>query len=260
MGSAGDFLFGSTEDAKYLGNVDTLLPGQKNNLIALNNLLSGQMGLGVEPYQGQTAPGTSPLQQQAFDLVTQLIQGEGSFGAGQDALDGLLADFDPASSTEYWESAVRDPMVDTWEDDILPQVQEHFISRNAGSSGAANRAVAQSGADLAADLSSTLAQTLYAAEQGHLDRQSQAIPQALDYSQGAIDQSLQAGGVQRDITGDQLLELLQKWTYEQPYNNPWLSGYSSLAMNTQAFQPVVQGPTQQPGALDSISRLLSVLL
>ncbi len=259
MGSFGDFLFGSRQDAKHVGNVDTLLPIQKNNLVNLNQILSDQMGQGVDAYGGQINPGTSPLQQQAFDLVTSLVQGQGAYGQGQDALEGLLDDFDSTGTRETWEASVRDPMVQNWERDILPDIQEHFISQNAGSSGAANRAIAQSGADLAADLGASLSDNLYAGEQDHKNRQLQALPQALNFAQTPIDNALMAGEAQRDISGDQLMELFQKWSYEQPYNNPWLSDYLGMGLNTTAFQPIIQGSTAQPGALDSISRLIAAI-
>ncbi|MBI9073777.1 MAG: hypothetical protein JEZ02_00100 [Desulfatibacillum sp.] len=257
MGDFGDFLFGSTEDAKFMGNVDTLLPVQKNNLINLNQLLASQLGQGVESYGGQINAGTSPLQQQAFDLVSSLIQGEGSYGQGQNALGALLEDFDGTSTRETWETSVKDPMIQNWQDKILPEIQEHYIAANAGSSGAATRAITESGADLSADLAASLSQSLYGAEQSHLNRQLESLPLALDYAQAPIDTALYAGETQREITGDQLLEEYRKWADEQPYNNPWLS-YLNLGLETTAFEPVVQGATYQPGSLDSLTRFFSL--
>ena len=257
MGDFGDFLFGSTEDGKYLGNVDTLLPVQKSNLINLNQLLAGQLGQGVESYNGQISAGASPLQQQAFDLVSRLIQGQGSYGQGQNALSTLLENFDSTSARETWETSVKDPMVQNWQDEILPEIQEHYIAANAGSSGAATRAITESGADLAAGLASSLSESLYAAEQSHLDRQLESLPLALDYAQAPIDNALSAGQAQREITGDQLMEEYQKWAYGQPYNNPWLS-LLNLGLDTTAFEPVVQGTAYQPGALSSLTSLFSL--
>ncbi|WP_028316547.1 hypothetical protein [Desulfatibacillum aliphaticivorans] len=257
MGDFGDFLFGATDDAKYLGNVDTLLPVQKSNLINLNQLLAGQLGQGVESYGGQISAGVSPLQQQGFDLVNQLIQGEGAYGQGQNALSALLGDFDETGVREAWEASVKDPMIQNWQDEILPEIQEHYIAANAGSSGAATRAITDSGQDLAVDLASSLSESMYSAEQSHLDRQASSLPLALDYAQAPIDLAMTAGQTQRDISGEQLLEEYQKWAYEQPYNNPWLS-YLNLGLNTSAFEPIVQGTSYQPGALNSLTNLISL--
>lgn len=259
MGDVADFIFGSDEDARQVGNAPAMLPIQKRNLINLNQILDQNMGRGVNSYTGEYTAGVSGLQQQSFDLVNQLLGGGGVYGTGQDALTDLLQPFDSSSSRNYWESAIKDPMMLAWEDEILPQIQEHYIAQNAGSSGAANRAIAESGRHLAGDLAGTLAKTIFSAQQSHMGRQSQVLPQALNFARMPIETGLAAGDTQRGITQEQLMEQLQKWTYEQPYNNPWFQQYAPFALGSQAFQPILQGPTQTTGALDEISRFISAI-
>ncbi len=259
MGSAGDFLFGSSQDGRQTGSAKLLTGNQGDLLGQLVGVLQGQIGQGVDSYQGTYTPGTSSLQQQGFDLVNQILSGQGAYGGAQDALSSMLEPYNSASAVDYWQDSVQAPMMQQWEDDILPRVQETFISQNAGSSGAANRAIAKSGADLATDMNASLADILFQDRQAHTANSLQAAGRTMDMGSLLTSLGLNAGGVQRDIAGEQLMEDYNDWEYSQAQNNPWLQQLG-IGLGTRAFEPIVQGPTRTPGSLDSISNFLKILL
>lgn len=97
-----------------------------------------------------------------------------------------VGSYDPSAAMAMFNQNVKNPALKTWEQDILPQIQEKFISNNAGSSGAANRAIARSGADLNADLSGQLSNLLYQDKNDYLGRKFTA-------DEAFRDRSLAAG-------------------------------------------------------------------
>ena len=206
MGSSGDFLFGSTNDARQVGRADLLTEGQSSLLSQLTGLLRGQLGQGVESYQETYTPGLSDLQTRSMDLVSRILGGDGVYGQTEDALSSFLEPYDSSAARDYWSASVADPMMRQWEDEILPAVQEAYISRNAGSSGAANRAIAKSGADLASDMNASLARILYQDEQTHKADALTAAGQSMDMGALLSSLGLSAGGLQRDVASEQLLE------------------------------------------------------
>lgn len=65
-------------------------------------------------------------------------------GQSQEALGGLLQGFDE----DLFQSSVVDPSLKTFEQQILPSIQQRFVDANAGSSSALNQALTQSAGDL----------------------------------------------------------------------------------------------------------------
>ena len=178
-----------------------------------------------------------------------------------------------------------------WEKNIAPAVQEKFIANNAGSSGAANRAIASSAEDMMTGLNSQLANALYGEKQGFdqnkftagmaqtsaqneananytnnvfnagqsdLSRMAQ-VPglanstqqQPFDQLMAMLTQGQNVGGTQYGINQAQAQGDYNQWLSQQAYNNPWLNLLPST-LGTSAFSPIVQGPTQSQGLLQSI--------
>lgn len=247
-----DFLFGGSEDAKHVGNAPLLTGPQKDTLNQLIQMVQGQVGQGVDPYPGQIAPGASDIQDTTFQFLQNLLSGgDTGMAAGTDALTQLLRPFDPAATTEAWEAGVKAPALQTWEEEILPAIQERYIGQGAASSGAANRAITKSGADLSADLAGQLATMLLGQEGQHEATQLAAVDQMLRQALGLTGVGLTAGGQQRDIMAELLGEDYQKWQTAQPYNNPWLQMLQTV-LGTKAFDPIVQGPTQSRGVFGDL--------
>lgn len=80
----------------------------------------------------------SPEQQQLMELITEgLTTGEGSLG-------GLFGDFDK----ESFESGVTKPAIKQFQEEILPMLQEKFISGNQVQGSGMRRAQMRAGTDL----------------------------------------------------------------------------------------------------------------
>lgn len=244
MGDVGSFLFGDTEDAKQVGNAPVMTPEQQAILAQLSGILGGQLGKGITPYEGDTAAGATSNQQNVFDMVNNITSGKDMMG-----MESLIGKFDPTATTDFFSSTVAQPAMKAWEKDILPVIRENYISQNAGSSGAANRAIATSGSDLASSLSSSLAEMLYGAKTTH----EQNLPVVL---QQILGMGLGAGAEERGINQDQLTADYSKWASAQPYNNPWLAQLNT-ALGAKAFEPIVQGPSTQSGLLSTIMPALA---
>lgn len=252
MGGISDMIFGSSDSGGFQGNVSTLLPGQENLLNQLVSLMSGQLGQGVSSYGGQVAPGASNLQNLAFGGVENLFSGGGAYGQGAGALESILGDYDPSSALEFFNTSVKQPVMDIFKEDILPQTLEPFVGMGALSSSAAMDASKQAGEDVSSNLGNILGNLVYQGEQSHLGRQAGSLGQSLNFAQMPINAALQAGGTQYGIESAQNQEGYNKWLSEQGYNNPYLSLLNS-ALGTQAFSPVVQAPSQSSGLMGMLA-------
>jgi len=233
-----------------------LTGGQRGNLDELMKILSEQLGRGVEPYPGQMVPGASQLQEQGFSMAGGLPGQFDRFqGMAEGALSDVLTPYDPASATEFWEKSYKQPGLETWRQDVIPSIKEHYASRDAADSGAMDRAIARSGKDLTSDMSAKLAELIYGGEQAHKGRQTVGIDQAgrvAGMPLAAIASLMGTGGTKRQIAGEELSEPYQKWASSQPYANPWLS-YLSPGLNVRAFENIIEPsqmmmPTQGGGA------------
>jgi len=310
MGGVGDFLLGDSEDAKQTGNAQTLTKGQRELLDQLSGMLGEQLGEGVQGYQGTTTTGPTGIQQDVFAKMQSLLgnnptQNQTSLKAIQKLMAGTdpnsiqqqevagydVGEFDPAAVQEWYQNALVNPAMQNWEKNVAPAVQEKFIANNAGSSGAANRAIAGSAEDMMTGLNSQLANALYGEKQGFdankfsagmaqtgaqntananytnnvfnagqadLSRTAQ-VPglanstqqQPFDQLMAMLTQGQNVGGTQYGINQAQATGDYNQWLSQQAYNNPWLNLLPST-LGTSAFSPIVQGPTQQSGLLQTI--------
>lgn len=230
--------------------------------------------------------------QGAMDLVNQAI-GQKTNVVGPTDVGGVnLGEYDPTASQQWWKESAMAPAIQNWQENILPGIKEEFISQNAGSSSGANRAIAKSGSDMMANLNSILADKISQERGEHTGRQFQADILANQQNFGAgesyANRALQGSGMdignlfqgagqmgnlggagfsqfmsslnaagglggQQQQTQNALLQGdYTNWLSQQPYNNPWLNMLGP-ALGSQAFQPVVQGPTSQSGLLQLIA-------
>ena len=308
MGDVGDFLFGGSEDAKQTGTAELLTPEQKELLTKLTGQIGGQLGQGVQAYGGQTAAGSSPLQSAAYAKIQQMLKNnpqqnatalsaidkvmQGSAETPMQQVEGYdVGEYDPTALQTWYKSALVDPAMKNWEESVVPSLQEKFVSQNAGSSGAANRAIAGSAADLMTNLNSQLATAVYGekgayderkftagmdttnkeyqAGSDYLNRMFQGnqsdltratqVPglanstaqQPFEQLMAMITQGQAAGGTQQQTQQNQLSADYQKWLSQQGYSNPWLN-LIPATLGTSSMSPIVQGPTQSQGFLQSI--------
>lgn len=240
-----DFLFGSSSQS--VQQLPLMTNAQMKLLDSMADTLRSQVGRGVSPYPGQTAPGETPIAREWFNQVANLTKGP-LYQGMESTLLNTLRSFDPAATRAWWEEAVKAPALRTWEQDIAPSVMEQFAALDALDSGASRRALASAGQDLVANVNAKLADALYQAEQAHENRMLQAANLAgevpLRYS-AALSLPAQ---FQYGIAKDTLNEPYQKWLMSQPWNNPWLRQFFPTVMAAKPFENVVYSESQ-PGIL-----------
>lgn len=235
----------SDEGGGQMGQMTTLTPEQRSILDMLTKILGGELG---QP--GEMPPGASQLQEQLFGALSGgETGGAGSaIQAGSEYLDRLLSqDYDPTAGQEYWEQAFQKPMMQQWEQEIMPSIAEKYGGAGAISSSGFNRAMGQAGANMQTQLGGQLADVLYQGQQAHKGRQLQGA----GLSQQLAGLLGQAGGEQRNIG-------LQQWESQQPWGNPWLN-FLPLALGTRAFENYAQQPYQQASPWGSAMSSLGTL-
>lgn len=232
------FLFGSAGKAPEtkFTTKSLLDPGQQGIQQQLEELLGGQLGRGVSSYPGTYTPGPSGTQEQMFALVQKLLQGNAPMQ--QEGMGFLTDQMQPYSDTKarnYWDTAVKKPMMENWQQDIVPGIMEQFAAYDAAGSGPAQKAVAESGRRLDTDMGGLLAKTLMEYENQYKNRGMDASRAGLAYPQTLLASVLGPANEQRNIEGQQLQEGYQDWLYEQPYNNPWLK-YLNPTLDRKTFE------------------------
>lgn len=242
-GLAGD------SDAEYeQRQISRLTPEQQK----LMKDLIGQIDVtkGVEAYPGRIVPGAGPLQERAFGMLENIIGDEDSlYGRGRDVIDDLFQPYDPTADRDFFETAIRRPAMQEFEDVTMPNVMERFVGQNAMDSGAARRAVAKAGGDLQMGLSAKLADILYGGRRESEARRERMVPMAADYEMSPVRAAMDVGGVQRGIERETMAEPYEKWLYSRPYANPWLQ-YAMPTLGLQTFDT-----TFLPGQASTANRL-----
>ena len=100
--------------------------------------------------------GNAPLMTgEQNDWLQQLLQGMGPQG---EALQNLLTGSTPEQSQELFQQSFIDPAMLTFQNQVLPAIQQRFVDAGAGSSSALNQALGQSAADLSTMLGGQMGQ------------------------------------------------------------------------------------------------------
>lgn len=214
----------------------TMTPEQLELLRTLTGQIEPQIGEGVS-WEG--APYMSDVQRQIYGQLPGMLTGEGDplYGRGTDVLAGMMEEYDPAAEREYWESSIVNPAMRRWEQEVIPGLQERFVSGGALSSGAFSRALTRSGADLTADLQAQLGGLMFKGRSEAQRRQFEAAQAGEGRGLGRLRDVL-------GISGAETAAEMERFQAEQPYANPWLD-YLGPALGSRAFENIAlgQGPT-----------------
>jgi len=237
---------------------------QKGLLNRLISVIQPQIGQGVEAYPGPLVARPTPTLQeifgQAYSLLPGFSTGEGYFAPGRAAAEALpefFKPYSPEAAQTFWEQAYKAPTLETWKEDIIPQIMESYGAQNAlKSSGLAN-ALAKSGERLTTELGGQLAGLLYSGQQDWLNRQLSAVPLAEslgEYPTNVLGGVMGLAQPEYNIQQALTTEPYQKWAYSQPYANPWLQYLGGGALTTPGTPSVSTAGT--PGAGDIMLSLL----
>ena len=230
---------------------------QRGLLNKLINTISPQIGQGVEAYGGPLVAEPTDALSKIFSgtsgTANDLASGGGYYApaaASGDVLQNLMKDFDPASTTEYWEKSMKAPAMDTWTKEVLPQILESYGGRNASSSSGMGTSLAKSGETLTTNLGAQLQELLFNTEQAQKQTQLAAAGQAQNLANvpgNTLNQLLTPASSEYDIAQNKVTEPYTKWSTEQAYNNPWLQQYLGAgALNVPGTPSITPGkPTWQ---------------
>jgi hypothetical protein len=270
-----DKIFGDQKNTNDVQQISTLTPEQRSLLDNLTKLVGGQVGQGVSGYGGQTVADVNANQSDVFGsagalggIANKALGASSTImdyydpamssrvgGQAESSLSDILKKFDPTAANDAFTKGVQAPTIAAWERDVLPKIMEKFAGANAGNSGAINRTLARSGADLSANLGASRATNLFNQQNAYEGRRLQGLGmapsiagisnqnislagQAASLGSSALSTQLGIGGTQRGIEQESLDSLLAKYETQQAYNNPWLK-FLPTALNTTAFTNVV---------------------
>lgn len=206
--------------------MEMLSPEQEALRNQMISQVGGQIGQGVEGYEGQIVPGAGGIQQSTFDMIQQMLGGGGNVGQSQDVLSQILGGYDPAAAKKYWQQNIYDPGKQRLMQDIMPGVMEKYAGSGASTSGAARRAMAGASQRFETDAQGQLADILYRGQESATDRQLRAVQEVGQMQRTMADIGLTGGAQQRGIESEQGASDYQQWQQQQAYNNPWLQYYS----------------------------------
>lgn len=134
---------------------------------------------------GDTFYGSDARQTGSVDLMTpqqqsflNSILGTTQPQTGQ-ALQSLLGEFDPNQLNDFYQKGLVNPTIRTYNEQVLPAIQQRFGDLNAGSSSALNQALAQSATNISQGLSGQLSGLLYQGQQQGNANQLSALSQIL---------------------------------------------------------------------------------
>lgn len=260
-------------------SVQQVDPYQGTGVRGLYKTLTDWLGQGIQggptAYPGTITPGISPLQQMGFGAaqglgplatggqqyfqnvlgMTDPAAAQGYMGMAGQGLQNLMQPFDPTMAMQAMQPA-RQFATDIFQQDIIPSIMERLPMSGAKASGSMERALGREGARLAGGLGAELGRYIFPAWQNQLGRQQAGIGQAMGLAQlpgqllgqagqiggmgtDMLSQLMNIGGIQRGITGQQMMEPFQKWQYQQPWN------YLSMGLGQPPMENI--GMQQGPG-------------
>ena len=250
----GDKLGGSSSSS----SMPLLTKGQRANLKAINQMVAGMLGKGGPVFQGQRVAGLDPLEQQAMDYYSETGFGQGldQIGKASDFFEGQMnQQYDPGQTEDEFNRMAGIPAMRNWQKNIVPGISELFAGKNATRSGAFGKNLAEAGASLQGDLASDLAKMQFS-ERNRMTQNRFAGATGLSNLALMPQQLLQPlmgmGGISRGIQQNRLGQEHAKFLEGLPANNKLLFQLLGPALQTQAFQSVVNQTGGAGGMLGAL--------
>ncbi len=202
---------------------------------------------GFDVAQGLT-PIASGGQEYFGDVLGQADPGAANryMGMAEQGLQQGIQPFDPSMVIEGLQPG-KDLAMNNFFREFMPRLKENIVGRaGTADAGALQKLAVQGGEDMSMGLAAQSFPYLFQGQQNQQNRNLQAGGQFSNLANqpgnivsqaGQIggmganfgNQLINAGGVQRDITGQQAGEQYGNWAMQQPYNSPWLNVMGSLS-------------------------------
>lgn len=247
----------------------------------------------IEAYSGDITPGMQDINQMLKTVLSGKLSGA---GPESDMIKGLISKFSGSSIPEFsfnaetfnpdevadlFNATVKNPAMESWDEDILPSIAEKFAGRNAFDSGATVHEMVKAGRGLESDLFGQLQTMLSTAREGTKARNlqgklstdstnaglrstgygtnasaitnlvNQLVGEGSNQFNTALGGMLSLGSTEQGIATSKGQEEYQKWATEQPYNNPYLQMIMG-ALGLQTQQSVVN-----PGSAGLLPTIIS---
>ncbi len=201
----GDFLFGSKPKIKT-SELSTLTPEQQELLKKLLGQFTTEGGAGFQPegFGGELSAGLGGLEQTSLAALEQSALSSADpnniLNQAGDALKKIFG-AGPTDTTDFFNTNIRDPALQSFEETVLPRISRDFGGANFFSS---ERSEADEGArgDLIESLTRSRADVNVRSRESNLDRILQGIglaPGLEGEKRSGLLALLEAGGVERGV-------------------------------------------------------------
>jgi len=257
----GDLFGGGGGDDGPSGPVQTdrLTPEQKQLLEDLNVLLTGQLGQGLAPFEGEISPGIDPLQQTAFDQLAAIDPNSYKQHDVDRALSQTVKGTPAFTETAESRAQTAQFFLDSFErpaqaqfDVDIDALAHRFGMSGSSLSGSFGKALGQETTNFRTNLSGIKANLLRGDRDAAIQSKENAFGRRLAGVQASgaeelrLPQALFTGGAaRRGIEAEQNQDDLFNFMFSQPAFNPWL-GYLGVALGVPAYQ--FSGGTQSGSA------------
>jgi hypothetical protein len=116
----------------------------------------------------------TPEQKQLFSQLFQAL------GMDEGPLSDIFGEFDPQATQDFFQKSVADPSMRNFQQQVIPGIQQSFADQ--GPSSGLYNSLATAGRDLSENLSSTLAQYMYQAQNQNQQNRIQGVNSGLQNS------------------------------------------------------------------------------
>lgn len=161
--------------------------GSKGKMEQVATLTPEQQGA-LKALFGSVDPAT--LQQISERLGGFNIENQGLYQQGTNALSNMLNPFDAAKEQQFFRSQVADPARQQFQEQVLPSIQEAFISQGAGRSSAAAKGLSSAATDLETGLARGEANYVQGQQQMDTQTKLNALAQAMGYATAPLQTSI----------------------------------------------------------------------
>jgi len=247
MGILSDFLGGSEPEAEITSQ-STLTPEQQEALKKLLAQLTGDQGIGgdVPAFGGDLNIGQSGTTQ---NLLAELIGGTGRTGATDDIISQFLTG-DPTDVESLFKESIQEPLIRTFQDEILPSIDRRFASSGFFGS-ERGKSVERSTEDLLQTLVGEKSKAVFGAEEAAKGRALQALSPSLNFSSGVTRQIGDIGSQETGLEERNVARNFEEFARQQAQRTQQIQQLLA-AIGTQGTENIATVTPGKEGAINSI--------